>query len=60
MSLPRILGIVLGLAIIAYGAYEMAVVGNMIAFIFVTGGIVIVALASGVLGGKQAGGEGEE
>lgn len=41
-------GIALGVAIMIYGIYAMAVEGDFSAFIYITGGSVISALAAGV------------
>ncbi|MEO1222183.1 MAG: hypothetical protein AAFY42_12670 [Pseudomonadota bacterium] len=60
MSKFSVAGIALGVAIMLYGGYALAVEGNNSAFIFITGGIVIAALAAGVFAKRQSGGGAEE
>ena len=48
MSKLSLLGFALGVAIMLYGIYAMAIEGNSSAFIFITGGFVITSLAAGV------------
>ncbi|WP_298333675.1 hypothetical protein [uncultured Erythrobacter sp.] len=48
MSKLSLLGFVLGVAIIFYGIYALAIGGNSSAFIFIAGGFVITSLAAGI------------
>lgn len=54
MSKLSLLGFALGVLIIVYGIYAMAVEGNKSAFILITGGIVITALAAGIFSKNHA------
>jgi hypothetical protein len=54
MSKSSFLGFALGVLVIFYGIYAMAVEGNNSAFIFITGGFVVTALAAGIFSKNHA------
>lgn len=60
MSKLSLAGFALGVVIMIYGIYAMVIEGETNAFIFITGGFVITALAPGGIFSKSHSGDGGE